>query len=123
MIIIFLQIFFTDSLHGWAIGKAKAFNWKGKEWLNLNNLKVGSYNHIFFIDSLNGYLIGADGTPWDFIQNTFTTIIKSFKNNHWEFQNCPTDSIYLNSIYFINKNFGWIVGDKGRILYTKNGGM
>ena len=29
----------------------------------------------------------------------------------------------MNDIYFVDKNNGWIVGDDGIMLYTKNGGV
>ena len=39
----------------------------------------------------------------------------------WNLETCPTNSS-LNAISFVSSNSGWIVGDKGTILYKSDGG-
>ena len=41
---------------------------------------------------------------------------------NWNVMYSPS-SHYLNNISFINKNDGWILGDRGTILHTTNGGV
>jgi photosystem II stability/assembly factor-like uncharacterized protein len=45
----------------------------------------------------------------------------SFAQFEWEWQYSTTDE-QLNDVYFLNKRIGWIVGDRGIILHTVNGG-
>jgi len=51
--------------------------------------------------------------------NTILKTVDGGKN--WIAQDIATIS-HWNSVFFINENIGWIVGDGGKILKTINGG-
>jgi len=46
----------------------------------------------------------------------------AFSQSEWFFQNHITNSPGLNSVYFIDNNTGWAVGDASMVLKTTNGG-
>ena len=53
--------------------------------------------------------------------STLISFIISHSYSQWETQNSGT-TLNLNSVYFINSNSGYAVGDSGIILKTIDGG-
>jgi photosystem II stability/assembly factor-like uncharacterized protein len=104
------DIFFIDSLKGWAVGLHHAIgnailktNDGGYSWI-LQSYAGG--NSVYFVDSNNGWIIGSE------------ILRTSDGGNNWFSQS----NIGGNCIYFVDKNIGWIVGEAGAIYKTINGG-
>jgi photosystem II stability/assembly factor-like uncharacterized protein len=76
-------------------------------------------NSISFPDSISGYAVGFQiYTPP--IQDEGFIIKTASGGTYWEEQ--YRDNGKLNSVFFVNENRGWAVGDGGKILATANGG-
>ncbi len=146
------SIVFLDSLHGWAAtageGIFKTIN-GGKTWLNINSFSEKIIRDIYFLDMQTGWLTSTDGIhrtidgglTWgkinDYYQvSNFEKFFVFFSpSNGWigNFQTfdagktlidlrkgyTPED---LKDIKFINKDIGWVVGRKGFIWKTIDGG-
>ncbi|MFZ1517970.1 MAG: YCF48-related protein [Ignavibacteriaceae bacterium] len=112
------SVFFIDRNTGFASGKRDGWQGGGvilkttdggSVWLTkafYNNFST--FNEIFFLDSLNGWSISSD-------DGLFITI-DSGENWNW-ISSSPTG----RSVYFIDTQTGWIVGD--RIYKTTDGGL
>jgi photosystem II stability/assembly factor-like uncharacterized protein len=107
-----LDIYFLNSNIGWAVGLNgtifKTTN-SGNDWLPLDNDFNFHFEKIYFADENNGYMIGKNyflktndgGVSWTSEQ--------------------PTEHI-LQTMFFINKDTGWIAGNEGVILKTTDAG-
>jgi photosystem II stability/assembly factor-like uncharacterized protein len=123
-----MDLFFTDGLHGWAIGYVanweNAYNYViktsngGNSWSLINcNLGEGIIwwdgDHIFFVNNTIGYAIDDYGG----------NICKS-TNGGASFNIINTGySSHLEDVYFSDPENGWVIGSNGIILYTTNGGI
>ncbi len=112
---------FRDSLHGIAAG----FNGKiiktsdgGANWSRVNSpVYTRHFNKIVFIDSLNAFIAGGRQS-----NDSIQTIMKSIDGgNTW---NIVYDQLgyWLRSIYFLDLQRGFAVGEHGTILKTTDGG-
>lgn len=79
----------------------------GATWIDEGDI-TGSINDIYFYDSNHGCAVGAS----DILYNN---------NGIWTQLNNTTGNS-LNSVFFINANEGWIVGNGGTVLHSTNGG-
>ncbi|MDP4267364.1 MAG: PKD domain-containing protein [Bacteroidota bacterium] len=107
------HLFFTDSIHGYAISANNVFktNDGGINW-TIQNLFPSILSSIYFIDGLNGFITADKG-------KIFKT---SDAGKTWVSINTPaTDN--LNDISFADKVTGCIVGNNGVILRTTNAGQ
>ncbi len=123
-----------------------------KTWVIKNGLpEYSSLNCVYFIDEMNGWTGGSigrlfstkdGGETWKLHQFDYYDYFYSlyFKNDsigwacsasgrlHYALDGDTTwllDSLGINNLYdifFIDDNKGWIVGQNGLILHTKNGG-
>lgn len=107
------DIYFTDSLNGWAVNWVKIFQTTdgGVFWKELEQNSTHQLNDINFSKNGTGWIVGVAGNI--FSKSTGSDIWKSFssgnKNN-------------LNDVFFIDEKEGWCVGTFGSILHTSNGG-
>jgi len=107
------DIYFTDSLNGWAVSWSKIFQTKdgGVSWKELEQHGTHQLNDINFSKNGTGWIVGVAGNILS--KSTGSDIWKSFssgnKNN-------------LNDVFFIDEKEGWCVGTHGCILHTSNGG-
>ena len=145
------DICFIDSLNGWAAGYNGLLMKTtdgGENWVSKWNSNDDWFNTIFFHDRLNGWLGASDtlynttdgGETWTpnfypgatdihFInmnEGWFCSFFNVYKTtnggNSWS--SYYTGSIHeIHSIYFINNNIGWAVGDNGKIVKTIDGGV
>lgn len=83
----------------------------GENWISYPT--GGSYRgDLFFINTETGWV------------NTSNIIRKTTNGGlNWSIQNTSSNSIAVSSIYFIDENHGWVVGDYGGIMRTTNGGI
>ena len=114
----FYDIQFVDKNNGFIAGDFSVFlktTDGGNTW---QQDSVGSYINYsaYFTDSLNGVVVGI-GTYYPFIYST------SDGGNNWEEISSDLIPGYaLNKVRFSDKENGWIVGGKGMIRRTTNGG-
>ncbi len=108
-----LDIYFLNNNIGWTVGLNgtifKTTN-GGNDWTQLDNDFNFHFEKVYFADENNGYIIGKNyflstkdgGVSWTSKQ--------------------PTDHI-LQTMFFINKDLGWIAGNEGVILKTTDAGL
>lgn len=73
----------------------------GRDWRVEHRLKgmTTAFNNLFFIDDSIGWIVGGEGV-----------ILKTRDGgNDWMVLNSGTD-LWLTSVYFVNRDAGWIVG-------------
>ncbi len=118
-------IHFLNQIEGWVItnggsngpGIFKTTD-GGISWVDqsiTNSIGI-YYNDLFFIDNSEGWLVGSDA-----LSNALL-LYTSDGGNNWNAMYFPS-SHYLDKISFINENDGWILGERGTILHTTNGGV
>jgi len=103
-------ISFTDSVTGYIGGSAPAFKKTtdgGLTWISISGY-TATINDIYFYDSTHGWAVG-------------TSDITYYNGSSWNRIANPTGQ-NLNSVFFINPEEGWIVGNGGTILHSTNGG-
>lgn len=108
------SIFFTDNSTGYAFGDGfyKSVD-GGSSWSQLNS-DIGGYSAHFSNDH-TFYLVGGDSGDHCEIYKT------KDGGQNWFSQYCGTKSV-LRSVFFIDENTGYAVGEEGVILKTTNGG-
>ena len=112
------SVFFTDTLRGWAVGKAGTILHTtngGIQWINQQSPDtVNTLCSVYFLDSLTGWAVGGKGV-------IFTTD----GGMNWISKNVGIDRCFWD-ITFVDRSIGWIVGSKcgssGVILRTDDGG-
>ena len=114
-------IYFIDTLYGWAVTGGRILKWEGKQWLENANRILSYPSSVFFADINNGWAVGSDCSPHEFSQGHCNPMILKCNKDNWIVQQCPSTNA-LNAVFFKDKNNGWIVGEKGTILHTTNGG-
>ncbi|MCX6150795.1 MAG: YCF48-related protein [Ignavibacteriales bacterium] len=119
------DVFFNDALNGWQVGDGilKHTTDGGNNWQNY----IYVYDEYYAVHSPEPSTAYAIRYRWDFeLDKGFWEIVKtSDYGNTWP--GWPDNPIFrydkrLNSIWFINQNVGWVVGDNGKILKTIDGG-
>jgi len=123
------RIQFADRLHGCAVGGIAATETKvwtsdgGVSWnaVVTSPPTAGSSLHgVWFTDANTGWCVGG--------ANAGLTIQKTTDGGKtWVKQALPSsmtlyDIAYFEDVVFVSPTEGWIVGDKGTILKTTNGG-
>ena len=107
------DIFFTDSLHGWAVSGTKILQTMdcGLSWADINQYSSHRLTDINFSKNGTGWIVGWAG-------NIFK---KKADTNFWE-QLSEGVRNGLFDVFFIDEKEGWCVGTFGCILHTLNGG-
>lgn len=107
------NIFFSDSLHGWAVSWNKILQTDdgGFSWKVLNQFGSHKLTSIDFSMDGTGWIVGWAGN----------ILRKDADNDIWK-QMSEGSRNTLNDVFFIDKNTGWCVGVNGCILHTSNGG-
>jgi photosystem II stability/assembly factor-like uncharacterized protein len=107
-----LDIFFLNDHLGWTVGLNgtifKTVN-GGGDWTKVTTNYNYHFEKVYFADEYNGYMIAKN-----FVLKT------TDGGGSWVIQQ-PTDHI-LQTMFFINKDTGWVAGNEGVILKTTNGG-
>lgn len=106
------DIYFLNSNIGWTVGlNGTIFRTTngGNDWVKLNNDFNFHFEKVFFADENNGYMIGKNY----FLKTTDGGV-------SWTSEQ-PTEHI-LQTMFFLNKDLGWIAGNEGVILKTTDAG-
>lgn len=118
------SIFFLDSLKGWVAGDSGIILFTsdgGINWIFQNSNVNTSIHDIFFLDSLHGWAL-----TWHRNQHgpIGTTFLKTTNGGMtWSTEVYGKDFTFIYSIIFNDLMNGWICGEPGVILRTRNGGM
>jgi photosystem II stability/assembly factor-like uncharacterized protein len=81
-------------------------------WHEHNSPITTDLHNVFFV---------SDSTGWIVSHNTGTILHTKDGGDRW-FVQAQLDSMYLEDIYFLDRNTGWISGKNGLIFKTDNGG-
>ena len=101
----------VSSEEGWVCGGVVLSHYTGGSWTLDQTNPSGNYNGICFVDSNNGWAVGSK-------------IINTVDGQNWNPQTKPDYAIDLgmNDVFFLNENEGWIIGERGLVMHTTNGG-
>ena len=107
-----LDIYFLNSNVGWVVGLSGTIfktTDGGSDWEALDNEFNFHFEKVYFADENNGYIVGNNY----FLKTNDGGVSWTSKQ--------PTDHI-LQTMFFINKDTGWIAGNEGVILKTTDAG-
>ena len=118
-------IFFTDDQNGWAGGfggKLIRTTDGGNTWLD-GSAGTNRFRYdLYFLNSSKGWVVGGDHGSYP----SFTPHREIYFTNNggisWSAQYSQSGETPLSSIYFIDDNNGFAVGESGSIMRTTNGG-
>lgn len=115
------SIFFMNSNLGWAVGDHSFIrrtldggaNWEYNTYQRFDDV----FHDVFFIDDNIGWTVGYA------FERKVSLILKTTNcGRSWENQDNGNSFRILYSVHFANPQTGWIVGEKGVILHTTDGG-
>jgi len=124
---IFKDVFFVGE-KGWIVGEMGLVlhtDDGGKSWKKQISNVGTSLMSVFFVDADKGITVGADGTmlrtedggvSWEVIPFDWMSVLTE------DLLARGYVSVNLYHTYFTDENCGWIVGDYGTILNTRDGG-
>jgi photosystem II stability/assembly factor-like uncharacterized protein len=109
-------VFFLDTLNGWAVGELSSLIYTtdgGRNWMS--GTTGSDFLDIVFADGQYGWMVGCYRSP-------AAILVSTDGGRNWSPQT-PGVTNTLNSVIFIGRQKGWIVGDGGIILHTTDGGV
>ena len=115
------SIYFSDIQNGWAVGGntiLKSID-GGINWAKQVNDTLGLLNSVYFVNPSTGYMTGRKNCEWYCWRATIYRTTDAGIN--WISQLQDTFQVSLSSVYFIDENNGWALGNN-LILHTTNGG-
>lgn len=129
----FYSIYFTDKNTGYSVdyyGILKTID-GGVTWTRIFSSKSTTeynpidyrYNAIFFINSTTGYCVGGFYSEESPIMLPQGTILKTTDGGTTWTEQSNGVALGLLSVYFVDENDGYAVGEGGEIYKTINGGI
>jgi len=116
---------FIDANNGWLLLNTKN---GGSDWIS-NSYLENYYNDddlylhgVFFTNGKNGYAVGRDQSLFGKINNKNRGVILSTTDGGEQWNRTVIDSASFKDVYFSDKQHGWIAGEAGVILHTKDEG-
>ena len=100
------DIYFYDSMHGWAVGASDILYYNGSLWTRIANSLEYNLNSVFFINANEGWIAGNGGI---IIHSTDGGVT-------WSKQESGT-TVTLRDIFFTSPTDGYVVGNSGTILH------
>ena len=117
---VLIDVFFTDSLHGWVVGpNGTVLRTKdgGNSWQQRNTGDVNEYvAGVYFVNNSVGWVVGNGYVSHGFIKNT------SDGGDSWTLQLVTNDDNLFKKLYFTNPQVGFVPGFSGYIYATWDGG-
>lgn len=113
------QVVFVDALHGWVTGRNLLLRSTdgGLSW-SVVDATTARYSFIDFVDAQRGWRVLADLMDYSYVQRT--------NDGGATWQTVLATSTFFTPDYsvldFLNINEGWVAGEQGLVLYTKDGG-
>lgn len=146
------DVFFTDNQHGWIVGSKNLYTTDGGiTWQTSGLTTTGGFVSIFFRNNQIGWATGADARVYKTIDGGLNWYVVNHEppsdqasiqfqddQNGWTVGNGMFHTsdggetwsgvssvawIWLNRVFFLNNQEGWIVGQNGAILHTTTGGL
>lgn len=116
------SVYFLNSNYGWSVGNQGAILTTqdgGESWSAQSIGRSTSLQAVIFADMQNGWLL-ENITGYNGVGRIHHT---NNGGSSWSQQYQGTAYTYLYGLSFLNENRGWVVGSKGVILYTDDGGV
>ena len=118
-------IYFVNALTGWACGYAGKLIHTTDGGATWNDQQSGTSNYLWDLHFLNadtGWAAGGDPGTFPTLEPTREIRYTTNGGDTWITQLYQDNESMLKSIYFVDKNNGYAVGETGAIIYTSNGG-
>lgn len=118
------SIFFLDSLKGWVAGDSGIILFTsdgGNNWTTQSSTVNTTIHDIFFLDSLFGWALTWHRNQYGPVGTTFLKTTNG--GDTWTSEIYGKDFTFIYSIIFQDSLNGWICGEPGVILRTRNGGL
>ncbi|MEN8226163.1 MAG: YCF48-related protein [Bacteroidota bacterium] len=116
------SVYFVDNQNGWVVGQdGRIFQTinGGETWQEKQIDTINEYTSVYFTDFNNGWIVGRH--PDKGAKGMEATILHtSNAGETWHHQTAEADQLY--SVFFIDPNVGWAVGNAGLVLSTNDGG-
>ena len=116
------SVYFLNTNYGWCVGeqgKILATQDGGDSWSPQSIGRSTSLQAVIFADMQNGWLL-ENITGYNGVGRIHHT---NNGGSSWSQQYQGSAYTYLYGLSFLNENRGWVVGSKGVILYTDDGGV
>lgn len=120
------DVAFIDTLNGFVVGELGQLlstvdggaTWQPAEVFNLSDSTNLTLDRITFVTSTLGFIVGGENYLG---QPVSSVVLRTTDGGQtWEFLQTGTTRA-LRSIYFVDPDFGWAVGNNGLILHTQVG--
>ncbi len=85
----------------------------GSSWVQCNTIPSAEGRKIKFFPSDVGYCVAS----------TYAGKVYKTTNGAQQWQEINLPSYYINNLYFLNEQTGWLIGNNGTILKTTTGGI
>jgi photosystem II stability/assembly factor-like uncharacterized protein len=121
-------VYFVDTNRGWVVGENGIIFYTddgGKNWKRQKSETVLHLHGVYFVDAKKGWVIGDSGVrglrdegdpqPEGVILHT------NDGGEHWRIQWTKKD-VWLNGLFFVDSNKGYVTGDSRLLLSTEDGG-
>lgn len=100
----------TSPSDGWAVGLFGVRRYRNGDWENVD-LRLGPLYDIHMPTSTEGWAVGRDQG---------SSYLARYSNGKWERVPTPDNAAILG-IFMLSPSEGWAVGERGVILYYRNG--
>ena len=122
------DFYFINSNNGWFIGAKGIIFYTGDGGKNWKRQKSGTELHlhgVHFVDAPKGWVIGDSGVRGyieeDDPQPEGVILHTEDGGQNWHIQ-WTKKGIWLNGLFFVDSNRGYVTGENGLLLYTEDGG-
>lgn len=123
------EVYFRNAENGYVlagpkifISKDKGASWRETRIFQLNELKglTPEFLSVRFVDKRRGYIVGSVSNRNDEVVDSL--VLQTVDGGEsWHRIKVPT-KMELFHLDFVGDERGWIVGDKGSIIFTEDGG-
>ena len=128
-------VYFLDRKHGWIVSQGSSIyhTRDGGETWDWQKSPVGyALSDVHFVNRTTGWIIGDrrtilktedGGQTWNYLTQGSNKRHLTVYGQPERMERVPLHSFLLYDLCFVDENNGWIVGDLGVVLYTRDGGM
>jgi len=112
----FKRVRFLNSTLGYMVGNGGEIlksNDGGESWIRLSSGTTENLNDVFVLSETNVCAVGDNGTVLLSIDGSNFSVISQTSGVTANF----------NGVTFFDTHVGWVVGDSGALIVTKNGGL